>query len=148
VDEDLARTAAGVFGNIGGFTGLTDTGTAGEWVTIVTQVGSGFLVYTQQLVSQFLSSAANPGPGSDAANHRLVGTDGDDILCGDDRDNILVGKKGNDLVCGGAGNDVLQGTEGDDILDGGPGNHDRLYGGRGIDTCVNGKIRKGCEVID
>lgn len=59
--------AFGYFSDIGGFTGLTNTGTVGQWVTIVTQVGSGYLVYTQQGVSQFLSGATNPGPSSDAA---------------------------------------------------------------------------------
>jgi len=60
-------SAYGYFSSIGGFTGLTNTGTAGQWVTIATQVGAGYLVYTQQGVSQFLSSAGNPGAGSAAA---------------------------------------------------------------------------------
>ncbi|MCX7096534.1 MAG: PEP-CTERM sorting domain-containing protein [Methylococcales bacterium] len=57
-------SAFGYFSNIGAFSGLTSTGTAGEWVTIATKVGAGHLVYTQQGVSQYLS---NPGPSSDAA---------------------------------------------------------------------------------
>lgn len=60
-------SAYGYFSNIGGFTGLTNTGTVGQWVTIVSPVGAGYLVYTEQGVSQFLGSPGNPGAGSDAA---------------------------------------------------------------------------------
>ena len=60
-------SAFGYFSNIGTFSGLTNTGTPGQCVTIVAAVGSGYLVYTQQGVSQYLSSAANPGPSSEAA---------------------------------------------------------------------------------
>ena len=60
-------SAFGHFSNIGAFTGLTTTGTPGQWVTIVAAVGAGHLVYTQQGVSEYLGGAANPGPGSAAA---------------------------------------------------------------------------------
>jgi hypothetical protein len=59
--------ACGHFNDIGPFSGLTDTGTPGEWITIYAPVGAGSLVYTQQIVSQYLSSAADPGSGSEAA---------------------------------------------------------------------------------
>lgn len=59
--------AFGYFGTIGAFSGVTTTGSGGQWVTIVAGVGPGYLVYTQQGVSQYLSSAANPGPTSEAA---------------------------------------------------------------------------------
>ena len=66
--SELTPAAFGHFGTIGGFIGLTDTGTDGRWVTIVFNVNNrGFLVYTQQGVAQYLGSAANPGPTSDAA---------------------------------------------------------------------------------
>jgi len=67
LSEWVPASAFGYFSNIGAFTGLTSTGTAGQWVTIATQVSAGYLVYTQQGVSQYLSNAANPGPNSDAA---------------------------------------------------------------------------------
>ncbi len=57
----------GYFTSITGFTGLTDTGTAGQWVTLMTPVGAGYLVYTQQGVSQYLSDISNPGSKSQAA---------------------------------------------------------------------------------
>ena len=60
-------SAYGIFSNIGGFTGLTTTGTAGEWITIVSPVGAGYVVYTQQGISQYLGGASNPGAGSEAA---------------------------------------------------------------------------------
>jgi len=63
----VSSSAFGYFSNIGAFSGLTNTGTLGQSVTIVAKVGSGYLVYTQQGVSQYLSSAANPGSSSEAA---------------------------------------------------------------------------------
>jgi len=45
------------------FSGVTDTGTDGDWVTVVLPVGSGELVYTEQGISERLNS--NPGdPGA------------------------------------------------------------------------------------
>ncbi len=60
-------SVCGYFSTIGTFHGLTHTGTVGQWGTLVTAVGAGYLVYTQQGVSQYLSSAANPGFTSVAA---------------------------------------------------------------------------------
>lgn len=60
-------SAFGYFSTIGALSGVTNTGTPGQWVTIVAEVGAGYLVYTQQGVSQYLSSAANPGASSEAA---------------------------------------------------------------------------------
>ncbi len=60
-------SAYGIFTNIGGFTGLTTTGTAGQWITIVSPVGEGYVVYTQQGISQYLGGASNPGAGSEVA---------------------------------------------------------------------------------
>ena len=47
----------GYFDVAGGFSGLTDNGTDGRWVTLVRDVGSGFLVYTQQILSQSLQES-------------------------------------------------------------------------------------------
>lgn len=79
-----------------------------------------------------------------------LGTDANDTLNGDDRDNVLYGFDGNDKLFaydgddrlhGGSGNDRLYGGTGDDVLYGGSGNdylrddsgHDKFYGGNGID---------------
>ncbi|MBI3249837.1 MAG: DUF4215 domain-containing protein [Deltaproteobacteria bacterium] len=83
----------------------------------------------------------------DAANHALIGSKGNDILCGDERDNEIRGQKGDDLLCGFGGDDFLQGGsgvdrvfggEGNDILDAGKGG-DFLYGEEGNDHLFGGK---------
>jgi RTX calcium-binding nonapeptide repeat (4 copies) len=51
---------------------------------------------------------------------------------GSPRSDLLVGTRGDDVICGGAGADVLVGRGGDDILVGGPG-ADVLLGGDGMD---------------
>lgn len=52
------ESAFGYFGSsIGSFTGLTDAGVNGEWITVVRRVGAGLIVYTQQGLSQALSTA-------------------------------------------------------------------------------------------
>ena len=60
----------------------------------------------------------------------LIGSNHNDILAGDARDNVLDGGLGNDTLYGGPGG-------GDDVMDGGPGN-DRIFGGQGDDTLVGG----------
>ena len=72
----------------------------------------------------------------------ILGSDHNDWLTGNTRDNELVGGKGNDRLDGNTGNDTLYGNEdddtlngdaGDDTLEGGAGN-DELNGGAGADT--------------
>jgi VCBS repeat-containing protein len=66
----------------------------------------------------------------------VVGTEGDDVLQGQDGvGNSYLGFGGNDILVGGYGNDTLDGGAGNDTLDGGIGN-DVLYGGVGSDTYV------------
>jgi Ca2+-binding RTX toxin-like protein len=89
--------------------------------------------------------------GTEAAD-RLVGTAGDDVICGLGGADVVRGQGGDDVLLGGAGADRLYGASGDDVilgdagddrlyggngddrLDGGPG-RDRAYGGRGDDGC-------------
>jgi len=56
-----------------------------------------------------------------ATNDPLVGTAGDDVLCGDDRSNTINGAGGDDIVLGEGGSDALSGALGRDTLNGGPG---------------------------
>ena len=67
------------------------------------------------------------------------GTDGNDLIIGDENDNTLNGSFGNDCLLGMGGNDTLNGSFGDDYLD----------GGAGIDTCNGGlgddEISVECE---
>ncbi len=96
--------------------------------------------------------------------HAIVGTDGDDILLGDDHKDRIIGKDGddylsgeggkdhlkggdgNDTLLGGDGKDKLDGGDGDDVLSGGDGN-DHLKGGDGDDTLSgdagNDKLKGG-----
>ncbi|MBD2520557.1 hypothetical protein H6G93_37590 [Nostoc sp. FACHB-973] len=68
-------------------------------------------------------------------NDVLFGEDGNDALYGNDGEDILYGGSGNDILNGGVDNDILNGDAGNDTLDGGSGN-DYLYGGSGNDIYV------------
>lgn len=53
-------SAYGVFASgIGSFTGITDNGTSGNWITVTRQVGAGSLIYTQQGISESLVNQAD-----------------------------------------------------------------------------------------
>lgn len=65
----------------------------------------------------------------------LIGSNGHDVLGGNELANTLEGLNGNDLLNGRGGNDILYGGAGNDTLHGGPGN-DTLYGGVGADVFV------------
>jgi Ca2+-binding RTX toxin-like protein len=85
------------------------------------------------------------GKGSDT----VIGSGGNDILCGDLGADSLTGGEGNDLLFGNAGADSLDGSEGNDTLMGGKGNDsltggdgdDFLCGDRGSDTLTGGTGR-------
>ncbi|HYC96794.1 calcium-binding protein, partial [Brevundimonas sp.] len=75
----------------------------------------------------------------------LVGTDGGDVIIGNDLDpglsstmegyggaDRLEGRGGRDELYGGDGDDILRGDDGDDVVDGGAGNDD-IQGGAGFD---------------
>ncbi len=68
-------------------------------------------------------------------NDMIYGGLGDDQLFGDEGDDYLYGEEGNDYLSGGIGNDILNGGEGDDILLGGEGNNTYNFNlGDGNDT--------------
>jgi len=83
----------------------------------------------------------------------VIGTDGDDIIHGNDdysKTYTMQGMSSNtekkytlkfdaigDTIYGGAGDDIIYGYGGDDWLEGGSGN-DFLYGGAGADTLIGG----------
>ncbi|KEY61011.1 calcium-binding protein [Serratia sp. DD3] len=68
------------------------------------------------------------------------GTQGNDIIYGNELNNTIYGNAGNDIIYGGAGNDWIHGGEGSNILYGDDGSDtlvsygkDTLYGGMGDD---------------
>jgi Ca2+-binding RTX toxin-like protein len=65
------------------------------------------------------------------------GTQGNDIIYGNELNNIIKGNNGNDTLYGGKGNDTLYSGIGNDILYGGEGK-DILYGGAGVKTLNGG----------
>jgi len=67
----------------------------------------------------------------------IQGTNGDDVICGTDKDDIILGKSGHDTICGGAGNDIILADNGHDRVEGGPGD-DILDGGAGMDMLDGG----------
>jgi Ca2+-binding RTX toxin-like protein len=75
-----------------------------------------------------------PGTTADIQNvENVVGSQYNDSINGDGKDNQLSGKDGGDFLQGAAGNDKLDGGAGDDHVNGGLGT-DILIGGAGADT--------------
>jgi len=77
------------------------------------------------LAKDWLSGSASGG-GADA-----TGTEGVDIIFGDERNNFIDGKGGNDYIFGLAGDDVLVGGAGDDVISGGDG-RDQIAGDENV----------------
>ena len=86
----------------------------------------------------------------------IVGTPGDDVLCGRGANDVLKGYAGNDLLFGRGGNDTLYGAGGRDELQGGTGGDtlsggdsaDRLKPGDGSDDVSAGDgddVVRGCD---
>ncbi len=67
----------------------------------------------------------------------LRGREGNDGLRGQNGDDMLIAGDGDDFLFGGNGDDLLNGGNGDDLLDGGVGN-DQLFAGAGNDDLVGG----------
>ncbi len=77
-------------------------------------------------------------------NNLLEGAGGNDFLRGRDGNDTLIGDAGNDTLYGDNGVDTLLGGTGDDYLDGGPDHMiDHLYGGLGRDTFVRNHFWEG-----
>lgn len=73
-----------------------------------------------------------------SGSDRIVGTDeANDKISGGDGNDTLFGKRGDDLIIGGDGNDMLSGSFGNDTLIGGDGD-DRLFGAVGDDLLIGG----------
>jgi hypothetical protein len=79
-----------------------------------------------------------------SGNDRICGFGGADTLRGGSGNDTLLGSTGDDVLAGGAGNDALKGGGGDDSLKGGRGN-DSLRGGGGRDTTRGGPGKDSCK---
>ena len=77
-------------------------------------------------------------------NNRMLGLGGDDRLYGRQGNDVIFGNAGNDRLYGGQGNDNLIGGTGDDYLAGGRGTN-RLSGGEGNDI-LNSRL--GNDFLD
>ncbi len=88
----------------------------------------------------------------------LVGTDGNDVICGNGGADTIVGGAGNDVIYGGGGSDSIDAGDGNDVVFGGNG-YDKIAGGPGFDwlngglkgdTCtddVGGAALASCETV-
>jgi Ca2+-binding RTX toxin-like protein len=72
-----------------------------------------------------------------AGNNLIIGGAGDDILIAGDGNNIIFGNAGNDTIVVGNGNNIVDGGDGFDNIYGGNGN-DILSGGAGNDVIYGG----------
>ena len=81
-----------------------------------------------------------------AAQDRMIGTEGRDLLRGDHGADFIFGDTGNDRLLGRRGDDDLQGGAGADKLVGGRGD-DMLLGGLGRDTFVFRAAGAGDDVV-
>ncbi|MDQ3978294.1 MAG: hypothetical protein M3314_01905, partial [Actinomycetota bacterium] len=90
---------------------------------------------------------------------QIVGTEGDDVICGSSGPDRIVGGGGNDVVYAGGGDDQITAGPGNDIVFGGFGNdflsgddgNDTLFGDQGSDAISAGAgndIASGSEDSD
>lgn len=105
--------------------------------------------------AKLTSSTTDPTPGNNGASYTfltvsctidrtaasssqsIMGTPGNDVICGSDYADDINAGGGNDLVLGGGGSDHVSGGDGNDRLFGGIGD-DQLAGGAGDDQLVGG----------
>ncbi|WP_238364402.1 hypothetical protein [Mesobacterium pallidum] len=95
-----------------------------------------------------IASSAHGG-GLETRIENATGSNGNDLLIGNDTGNLLTGNNGDDLALGGRGADTLLGGGGNDQLHGGAwhdwidgeGGVDLLIGGDGDDTLIGGAGR-------
>jgi len=158
-------------------TKATQPNGAASVISYSVQVGDAVGPSVTLMNSASVSSATtDPVPGNNAGSAsiqtvactitsnatQVLGTAGDDVICGGPANQDIYGGDGNDVIFGGGGNDRIYGTAGNDTLFGGDGNDqlaggdgdDKLYGnantdaaagGLGTDTC-DAEAEAQCEV--
>ncbi len=145
---------------------LDGTGIGNGTIRSIIKNLAGFLKSSRDLVesrplddikqSKCIAEGLTGGDGIKERGRLIIGTNCNDKIKGNNKDEIIYtlagtdkvfAKGGNDIIYGGSGTDRLYGEKGDDIinagaggnlLDGGPGN-DVLAGGVGNDLMVGGK---------
>ena len=144
---------------------LNVTGIGNGTIKNIVKNLAGFLKSSRDLIdskslddvrqSKCIADGLTGGTGIKERGRLIIGTNCNDKIKGNNKDEIIYtlagtdrvfAKGGNDIIYGGAGTDRLYGEKGDDIinagaggnlLDGGPGN-DVLAGGAGNDLLVGG----------
>ncbi len=108
--------------------------------------GPGFYILTDNADTAIPPEGIGKGIVALSGNDSLTGTNGEDIISGNQGadtlnglggNDILLGGKGSDSIDGGAGNDFLSGNNDNDTLIGGDGN-DVIRGGKGNDILNGG----------
>jgi Ca2+-binding RTX toxin-like protein len=106
------------------------------------QRGFDFISYVEANQGIRLSYVTNKarGDGKDVffGLEGFLGSPRDDDVEGSNGENILWGNDGDDVLRGFGGNDTIEGADGDDFLYGGQGN-DEIEGQRGFDFCDGGE---------
>lgn len=92
---------------------------------------------TYNTTAELGDPAPQPVFGNPDIDSRIVGSDNDDVLEGDNTNNQIVALRGNDILNGNGGDDILKGAGNPlDSSDVGRLDIDRLNGGAGQDTFV------------
>ena len=107
-----------------------------DWVYLSTNmhIGENYSVSLDQYAYNVENIKLVDGAAADFA----MGTDGNNVILGNEFDNKLFGLAGNDTLSGGNGIDKLFGGYGDDVLDGGAGFDLAVYGSFGDTTLTKG----------
>ncbi|MBB3997892.1 M10 family metallopeptidase C-terminal domain-containing protein [Aureimonas pseudogalii] len=92
----------------------------------------------RSLIENAVGGAGDDAIFGNAADNRLEGGGGNDLISGAAGADRLLGHTGDDTLSGGAGNDTFWGGAGSDDLRGGAGD-DVMYGGFGNDTLTGGE---------
>jgi Ca2+-binding RTX toxin-like protein len=106
------------------------------------------------------TTTSEPTSHAGATEHKMRGTNGDDVLVGTSGRDVINGLRGVDVIRGGAGNDELKDYSGvgtgrrldatPDAFDGGPGDdliyssqHDHVHAGPGDETIYADYLKPG-----
>jgi Ca2+-binding RTX toxin-like protein len=110
----------------------------GQYVTLVNFRNTDLAAFTTYNLGGYGPDVPGTSLVGTADPDILFGTDGDDVIEGQDGADTLLGFFGDDEIHGGGGNDSIFGSYGDDVIDGGEGN-DVINAGQGDDLADGGE---------